>query len=66
MIRSACARKEGELINSMVDELNGELSHEFSLKRPAMTSEPVMYDESLNVIERLVMMGGSHQLTVDG
>jgi hypothetical protein len=57
-------RKEGELINSMVDELNDkcglDLSHEFTLERPALTSEPETYDESLNVFERVVMMGGSH------
>ncbi len=44
-------REEGELINSMVDELNDkcahELSHEFSLERPALTSEPEVYDDSL-------------------
>ncbi len=57
-------REEGELINSMVDELNDkcglDLSHEFTLERPALTSEPETYDESLNVFERVVMMGGSH------
>ncbi len=57
-------REEGELINSMVDELNDkcglDLSHEFTLERPAMTSEQDTYDETLNVFERVVMMGGSH------
>jgi hypothetical protein len=57
-------REEGELINSMVDELNNkcvlDLSHEFTLERPAMTSEQDTYDESINVYERVVMMGGSH------
>jgi hypothetical protein len=57
-------REEGELINSMVDELNDkcrlDLSHEFTLERPAMTSEHDNYDESMNVYERVVMMGGSH------
>jgi hypothetical protein len=59
-------REEGELINSMVDEHNDkcglDLSHEFSLERPAMTSEPEVYENSLDVIERVVMMGGSHSL----
>ncbi len=57
-------REEGELINSMVDELNDkcglDLSHEFTLERPAMTSEPEVYDQSQNIIERVVMLGGSH------
>jgi hypothetical protein len=48
----------------MVDELNDkcglDLSHEFTLERPAMTSEPEVYDQSQNVIERVVMLGGSH------
>ncbi len=57
-------REEGELINSMVDELNDkcglDLSHEFTLERPDMTSEHDNYDETLDVYERVVMMGGSH------
>jgi len=56
-------REEGELINSMVDELNDkcglDLSHGFTMERPAMTSEPEVYDESQNVTERVVV-GGSH------
>jgi hypothetical protein len=57
-------REEGELINSMVDELNNkcglDLSHDFTLERPAMTSEHDNYDEALVVYERVVMMGGGH------
>jgi hypothetical protein len=57
-------REEGELINSMVDELNDkcglDLSHEFTLERPDMTSEHDNYDETLDVYESVVMVGGSH------
>jgi hypothetical protein len=57
-------REEGELINSMVDELNDkcglDLSHDFTLERPAMTSEHDNYGETLDSYERVVMMGGSH------
>ncbi len=57
-------REEGELINSMVDELNDkcglELSHEFTLERPALTSEPENYDDPDTVYERVVMLRGSH------
>jgi hypothetical protein len=48
----------------MVDELNDkcglDLSHEFTLERRALTSEPENYVESQNVFERVVMPGGSH------
>ncbi len=47
-----------------MDELNEkcglELSHEFDLARPAMTSQPESYDATVDVMERVVMMGGSH------
>jgi hypothetical protein len=55
---------EYELINSMIDEINAkcslELSHEVSLYRPAITSEPDRPDFTDEVTERMVMVGGSH------
>jgi hypothetical protein len=56
--------EEYELVNSMIDELNSkcglELSHEFSLYRPTLTSEPERDDVTDDVIERVVIVGGSH------
>ncbi len=54
---------EYELINTMIDELNAkcglELSHEYSLYRPTITSEPERPDVTEDVLEK-VLMGGSH------
>jgi hypothetical protein len=56
--------EEYELVNTMVDELNSkcglELSHEFSLYRPTITSEPERDDVTDDVVEKVIMMGGSH------
>jgi hypothetical protein len=56
--------EEYELINTMIDELNAkcglDLSHEVSLYRPAITSEPDRPDFTDEVTERVVMVGGSH------
>jgi hypothetical protein len=56
--------EEYELVNSMIDELNSkcglELSHEFSLYRPTLTSEPERDDVTDDVMERVVIVGGSH------
>jgi hypothetical protein len=50
----------------MIDELNSkcglELSHEVSLHRPAITSKPDRPDLSDDVMERVVIVGGSHSL----
>ncbi len=58
--------EEYELINTMIDELNSkcglELSHEVSLHRPAITSKPDRPDLSDDVMERVVIVGGSHSL----
>jgi uncharacterized membrane protein YgcG len=57
-------REEHELINIMVDELNEkcglELSHEFTLERPSLGSEPEREDLMNDVMERVIMTGGSH------
>ncbi len=56
--------EEYELVNSMIDELNSkcglELSHEFSLYRPTITSEPERDDVTDDVMEKVVIIGGSH------
>jgi hypothetical protein len=56
--------EEYELVNSMIDELNSkcglELSHEFSLYRPTITSEPERDDVMDDVVEKVVIIGGSH------
>jgi hypothetical protein len=56
--------EEYELVNTMIDELNSkcglELSHEFSLYRPRLTSKPEQEDVTDDVIEKVIMMGGSH------
>ena len=56
--------QEHELLSSMIDELNMkcglELSHEFSLYRPSITSEPDREDVTEGQLERVVMVGGSH------
>ncbi len=56
--------QEHELLSSMIDELNMkcglELSHEFSLYRPSITSEPDRDDVTEGQLERVVMVGGSH------
>jgi hypothetical protein len=56
--------EEYELVNTMIDELNSkcglELSHEFSLYRPRLTSKPEREDVPDDVIEKVIMMGGSH------
>ncbi len=56
--------EEYELVNSMIDELNSkcglELSHEISLYRPTLTSEPEREDLMDDVMEKVIMMGGSH------
>jgi hypothetical protein len=48
----------------MIDELNSkwglDLSHEVSLYRPVITSEPERLDLIDEVTERVVMVGGSH------
>ncbi len=48
----------------MVDELNEkcglELNHEFTLERPCMGSKPDGEDLTEDVMERVIMMGGSH------
>jgi len=55
---------EYELVNSMIDELNSkcglDLSHEFSLYRPTLTSEPEREDLTDDVIEKVIVVGGSH------
>jgi hypothetical protein len=55
---------EYELVNSMIDELNSkcglDLSHEFSLYRSTLTSEPERDDLTDNVMEKVIIMGGSH------
>jgi hypothetical protein len=55
---------EYELINTMIDELNSKcglkLSHEFTLYGPRLTSEPERDDVTDDVIEKVLMMGGSH------
>jgi hypothetical protein len=64
LCQSINEREKGELINSMIDELNDkcglDLSHEFTLERPALMSEPEIYDDPDTVYERVVMLGGSH------
>jgi hypothetical protein len=56
--------QEHELLSSMIDELNMkcglELSHEISLYRPSITSEPDREDVTEGQLERVVMVGGSH------
>ncbi len=56
--------QEHELISSMIDEFNTkcglELSHEISLYRPSITSEPDREDVTEGQLERVVMVGGSH------
>ncbi len=56
--------EEYELVNTMIDELNSKcglkLSHKFSLHRPRLTSEPEREDVTDDVIEKVIMMGGSH------
>jgi hypothetical protein len=56
--------EEYELINTMIDELNSkwglDLSHEISLYRPTITSQPDRHDFMDEVTERVVMVGGSH------
>ncbi len=55
---------EQELISSMIDELNTkcglQLSHEYSLYRPSITSEPDREDVTEGQLERVVLVGGSH------
>jgi hypothetical protein len=55
---------EYELINTMIDELNAkcglELSHEYSLYSPTVTSEPERPDVTEDILEKVVLMGGSH------
>jgi hypothetical protein len=36
------------------------MSHEFTLARPTMNSEPESYDATADVMENVVMMGESH------
>jgi hypothetical protein len=56
--------EEYELVNTMIDELNSQcgldLSHEFSLYRPTLTSEPERDDVTGDVMEKVIMMVGSH------
>jgi hypothetical protein len=53
-----------ELINTMIDELISKcglkLSHEFSPYGPRLTSEPEIDHVTDDVIEKVLMMGGSH------
>ncbi len=55
---------EYELVNSMIDDLNSkcglDLSHEFSLYRPTLTSEPERDDLTDDVMEKVIVVGGSH------
>ncbi len=55
---------EYELLNTMIDELNAkcglELSHEYSLYRPTVTSEPERPDVTEYNLEKVILMGGSH------
>jgi hypothetical protein len=48
----------------MIDDLNAkcglERSHEYSRYRPAITSEPERPDVTEDVLEKVVLMGGSH------
>ncbi len=48
----------------MIDELNAkcglELSHEYSLYRPTLTSEPDRLDVFEDELEKVILMGGSH------
>jgi hypothetical protein len=48
----------------MIDELNSkwglELGHEISLYWPTITSEPERDDVTDDVMEKVIMMGGSH------
>jgi hypothetical protein len=56
--------EEYELLNTMIEELNAkcglELSHEYSLYRPTVTSEPERPDVTEYNLEKVVLMGGSH------
>jgi hypothetical protein len=56
--------EEYELISTMIDELNAkcrlELSHEYSLYRPTITSEPERPDVTEDILEKVVLMGGSY------
>jgi hypothetical protein len=53
-----------EFINTMIDELNAkcgqEVSHEYSLYRPTLTSQPDRHDVLEHTLEKVVLMGGSH------
>jgi hypothetical protein len=55
---------EQVLISSMIDELNNkcglELSHEYSLYRPSISSEPDREDVTEGELEKVVLVGGSH------
>ncbi len=55
---------EYELLNTMIEELNAkcglELSQEYSLYRPTVTSEPERPDVTEYNLEKVVLMGGSH------
>jgi hypothetical protein len=55
---------EQVLISSMIDELNNkcglELSHEYNLYRPSITSEPDREDVTEGDLEKVVLVGGSH------
>jgi hypothetical protein len=55
---------EQVLISSMIDELNNkcglELSHEYNLYRPSITSEPDREDVTEGELEKVVLVGGSH------
>ncbi len=57
-------REEYNLINIMVDELNEkcglELSHDFTLEKPCLGNEPEREDLTDDVMERVIMTGGSH------
>ncbi len=48
----------------MIDELNAkcgqEGSHEYSLYRPTLTSQPDRHDVLEHTLEKVVLMGGSH------
>jgi hypothetical protein len=50
----------------MIDELNAkcglELSHEYSLYRPTLTSKPDRHDVFEDELEKVVLMGGSHSV----
>ncbi len=48
------------MIDKLIFKCGLELSHEFSLYRPSITSEPERDDVTDDVMEKVVIMDGSH------